>query len=81
MRKEAERMKLQKDGELEREMIQLAESAIQRKTHRQQLLDAGKSYSKNDSKRSQSNVPNLLNSPYQLDPKQDDDVDLNISEN
>jgi hypothetical protein len=69
------------DGELEREMIQLAESAIQRKTHRQQLLDAGKSYSKNDSKRSQSNVPNLLNSPYQLDPKQDDDVDLNISEN
>ena len=31
------------NGELEREMIRLAESAIQRKTHRQQQLEKSKS--------------------------------------
>lgn len=30
------------DGELEREMIQIAENVIQRKTHRQQMLDQEK---------------------------------------
>jgi len=70
------------NGELEREMIRLAESAIQRKTHRQQQLEKSKSgnrgFQKNEdafargSKRGASKKPNQV--------VEDDKVDLKLSE-
>lgn len=74
------------NGELERDMIQLAENAIQRKTHRQQLLDKSKQTGKgaakfdNEQKRS-TRQGNQSGTQSGKDAARDDDeVDLAMSE-
>lgn len=73
------------DGGLERDMIQLAESAIQRKTHRQQMLIDKKHNSKgigkfdNEQKRS-TRKTNLSGMQTGRDASQDDEIDLGLSE-
>ena len=73
------------DGELERDMIQLAENAIQRKTHRQQLMDKSKHNGKasakfdNEQKRS-TRKGNQSGMQMGRDASQDDEVDVAMSE-